>query len=614
MAAGIVLLAGSLAGAAVQNPPARDVDLPPTAGTASISGVVVTDEAPPQPVRRAIVHVAGPDLRPSRGAITDDEGRFTIGGLPEGRVTLTVMRASFVTSVYGAKRPGRSGTAITIAGGEHLTGLTVRLWRGAVIAGVLRDESGAPVEGVLVTAVPARKPANRTILTLSNNDAVTTDDQGAFRIFGLEPGTYLVEARPSAAGTAPLVALADAEVDAALASLRRRREGGAGAAPPSGTAPTPDSKPFAYSPVYYPGTPARGQATPVTIAAGQEIAGLNFSLQRVSTAVVDGRLLRPDGLPAVGAEVQLTERMSPLFESDPPLPMNATAGLDGEFRFAQVTPGEYALFARAPLDPATRPTRMDLFSPLARWPIVWAGAGLSVAGADVTGLSLTLRPGLTMTGRVRFDAGTRTPPDPPGPLRLSLIPPEYLNLRPGTGVWSMAFILPVTVRDDGTFELTNVVPGTYVLSIAGPSVDAGWWPRSAMLDGRDLFDGRVEIAADMNLAGLVVTLTDRRTELSGTLQTPAGAPASDVFVIVYPADRGLWVPNARRVKAARPGIDGRYAIADLPPGAYLLAAIADIDEGDWLDPAFLEQLVPGSVPIAIREGETTVQNLRLGGG
>jgi hypothetical protein len=87
-----------------------------------------------------------------------------------------------------------------------------------------------------------------------------------------------------------------------------------------------------------------------------------------------------------------------------------------------------------------------------------------------------------------------------------------------------------------------------------------------------------------------------------------------VFVIVYPADRGLWVPDARRVKAARPGIDGRYAIADLPPGAYLLAAIADIDEGDWLDPAFLEQLVPGSVPIAIREGETTVQNLRLGGG
>jgi hypothetical protein len=614
IAAGVASAIGLLAGVAAQNPPARDVDLPPTAGTASISGTVVTDETPPQPVRRAIVQLTGPDLRPSRGAITDDHGRFTIDGLPAGRVTLTAIRATFVTSVYGARRPARPGTAITIADGEHLTGLTVRLWRGGVVAGVVRDESGAPVEGVPVRAVSARRPANRTVLTLSNNDEATTDDRGAFRIFGLEPGTYLVEARPSAGGLAPLVAPSDAEVEASLAALRGRRAGGGAAPPPAGASSLSDPKPFAYSPVYYPGTPVRGQAEPVTLAPGQEITGLDFALQRVSTAIVQGRLLRPDGQPAPGAEVQLTERMSTLFESDPPEPANTVADAGGVFRFSQVTPGEYALFARAPLDPATKPAPMEQFSLMAKWPIVWAASQVSVSGADVNGLALTLAPSLTMSGRVRFASVTRPPPEDLSHLRVSLVPPEYSNLRSGTPIRSMAFVLPGDVRPDGTFELQKVVPGVYVFAMAGPVVNEGWWPRSAVLDGRDLLDVPVEITADMNLSGVMVTLTDRRSGLSGTLQTSAGVPASDVFIVVYPAERGMWGPHARRIRAVRPGVDGGYSIADLPPGDYLLAAVLDADEGDWHDPAFLEQLGPGSVPVLIHEGEYTVQHLRLGGG
>ena len=121
------------AAAAAQQAPARDSDVKPTIGTGSISGTVVTDDARPQPVRRAIVSLAGAELRPGRGAITDDEGRFTIGGLPAGRFTLTVTRSSYVTSVYGAKRPGRPGTAISVADGQRVEELVVRLWRGAAL-------------------------------------------------------------------------------------------------------------------------------------------------------------------------------------------------------------------------------------------------------------------------------------------------------------------------------------------------------------------------------------------------------------------------------------------------------------------------------------------------
>ena len=136
--------------------------------------------------------------------------------------------------------------------------------------------------------------------------------------------------------------------------------------------------------------------------------------------------------------------------------------------------------------------------------------------------------------------------------------------------------------------------------------------RSAVLDGRDLLDGYVEITADMNLSDLVVTFSDKRPELTGTLQSADGTSASDVFVIAYAADRSHWRPGTRRVQAVRPGVDGRYTIAGLPPGRYLLAALTDVDENDWQDQAFLEQLVPASVAITIGEGERKTQDLRIG--
>ena len=52
-------------------------------------------------------------------------------------------------------------------------------------------------------------------------------------------------------------------------------------------------------------------------------------------------------------------------------------------------------------------------------------------------------------------------------------------------------------------------------------------------------------------------------------------------MIVDSAHRRTWGPNSRRVKAVRPSVDGHYAIADLPPGDYLVAAVADVDPGEW---------------------------------
>jgi hypothetical protein len=83
-------------------------------------------------------------------------------------------------------------------------------------------------------------------------------------------------------------------------------------------------------------------------------------------------------------------------------------------------------------------------------------------------------------------------------------------------------------------------------------------------------------------------------------------------VIVFAAEAGYWVPGSRRIAAGRPGVDGRFRFADLPPGRYLIGAVTDVEQDQWFDAAFLEQLKAASLPITLPEGGRVTQNIRIG--
>jgi hypothetical protein len=232
-----------------------------------------------------------------------------------------------------------------------------------------------------------------------------------------------------------------------------------------------------------------------------------------------------------------------------------------------------------------------------------------VNGQPIKGLTIRLQRGSKLTGRLRFDAAALAPPADLTSTRVSLVIPPVMGYTPAGIASSQSLVLGA----DGKFEFVGIAPGHYILQVALPaSVASGWWLRSALVGDRDVLDSGLDVVLGTDISDAVLTMTDRHTELSGTLQTAAGLPATEYFVIVMPADPALRMKGSRRIKTTRPASDGRFSITDLPAGDYLLVALTDVEPNEWQQPEFLASIAGAGVRISIGEGEKKTQNLKIG--
>ncbi len=356
----------------------------------TIAGIVINDEQPPRAVRRATVTASSPSLKTSRSAISDDEGRFTIGDLPPGSYSVVAARATFVTSAHGALRPARPGLPVLVGADGVAPEIRIRLWRAGVISGTVRDERGQPVEGLSVRALPLKRPSER-FMSLTNNGA-PTDADGRFRIFGLEPGQYFLAVVPSAVDTQARLALQDAHVDAMLTALRS----GNRLAAHRLAADLPPPARMVYSAIYYPGTANAAAALPISVTAGGEVGGLDLPFSHIPAVRVSGRVVLPDGLPAAGAQVRLANKEASPYPGLARPVYGATADGNGAYTIQHVPPGDYDLSVSARADSPDLPR--STASPSRT---LWATSSLSVVRQDVDGLQLRVAPGLTVSGRFR---------------------------------------------------------------------------------------------------------------------------------------------------------------------------------------------------------------------
>jgi hypothetical protein len=301
-------------------------------------------------------------------------------------------------------------------------------------------------------------------------------------------------------------------------------------------------------------------------------------LQLVSTASVYGFVTSLDGTPQVGAQVSVMEPES----ASSRVLRSARSGYDGEFLIAGVPPGRYQV-----------------------WGSVYPGqlSGLTevvVAGRDVDA-SFMLGSGGTVSGRIVFDGTTKPPAISAVPLFLAQMP------RNSFGGYAS------DIKPDGAFVFSKVPAGTYRLRINGRP-PAGWALRSVMLGNTDVSDVLFEVKERAHVEGVVITLTDRTAEISGTLQTASGEAAPGYVLVVFSADPRYRVAGSRRTQQVRPDLQGRFVAQNLPAGDYLIAAVTDLEDGQWNDPAFLAELAAsGPIKLTLAEGDRKVQDIRIAG-
>lgn len=584
-------------------------------GTASIAGNVTSANGG-RPMRRATVRIQSAASPMSRTTTTDDRGNFEIKDLPAGDFTIRASKPGYLEAVYGQKNPGsgRPGTPVSLKEAQHLEKLSLAIPKGGVITGTIVDDVGEPAFGVPVRALRwTWRNGEKTLVAAGN---ATTDDRGIYRIPTLTPGDYIVMATPRADSVNPEQILSDKiameELATVAASGGIRVNGSAfGGASPNDEAPT-----SGYAPVFYPGTTLSNTATAVALGPAEEKNGIDVQLQLVSLGTITGTIVG-DPKTILGTSVQLSDANTGL-----PGLIARTASPDatGKFTFTGVAPGQYNLTAKS--GPQTTVMSSDGGGNVMMFmtrnisrdggpggasqgppaPPMWAKADVSVDGRSKSDVSMVMQPGMTVAGRIAFD-GTGEIPTDFTQIRLILG-----TAAASSGMGMITGSATGSVNADGTFRLTDVMPGKYKVQATPPR---GWRAKTVESAGKDALDFLLDVQPNDDLSSVTITFTNKPAELTGTLTDSSGVATADYTIVLFAAEQKYWTPQSRRILTTRPATDGKFSFRDLPPGDYRLAALEDAEPGSWFDPDFLKQLFSASTSITMTEGLKKTQDLRV---
>jgi hypothetical protein len=521
-----------------------------TQGTASIAGRV-TAAATSKPVAGVPVMAVCYENGAQKGATSDAQGRYELTGLPVGRYRLSVRPERYLSMEYG-QRPPEPGKPIDLADGERFDKADFSLRRPGAIEGRLVDEFGDPAPNVTLMVSQLQFAAGRhRLMPLGGGRTIPTDDRGAFRITGLNPGAYYV------------TALAGAFTDQDAA-------GG-------------------FAPTFYPGTTQAGDARPIQVGFGETVSSITFTLIPAPMADLSGTLVAADGSPIDRGTVMLVPGD---WQGTSAMTMGrGGSGRDGTFTFRNVPPGSYVLQAFGPPVPGGNPGGLGQAT--------FGWLPVTVNGTNLTNLIVRVTAGTAARGRIIFDDEEGRPK--PGDVMVFPRPVEF-NSAPVMGGGPP----PSVVHDDFTFEV-RAMNGLRVVwvNVRAP----GWTVKRVSLDGKDVTDVPLDFRTK-DVEGLEALLTRRGATVSGNVTDAEGAPVWEYAVIVFAEEPSRWAFPSRFVAVARPSQDGRFKVEGLPPENYLAIAVPSV-AGPEQSPEFLESLVRDATRVALAEGEAKTLTLKL---
>ncbi len=351
-----------------------------------------------------------------------------------------------------------------------------------------------------------------------------------------------------------------------------------------------------------------GTGTVLTLTAGQKLTDLKFPL--TTQATISGRVLDEDGDPVGGARVQAYGKMGYRAGKARYLSTSSARADDtGAFRLANIRPGKYYLAAQAnsgqvvgmvekpaiPGKPDVRPVPTYYPSALRRTD----GTAIEVtAGQDKSGVEIRLRSAETFHVRgklvVEENSGDQDAM-------------EMLTLRPvgDNETFALAGNM-VAIGQDHTFDMSGVLPGSYVLT------------RANMRTNQGVLFQKIEVGeADVN--GVILT-PQPGFSIKGSVEVQAiqpknakDKPAENIRVLLVPDDPAMAMLQSSGVTK----VDGsltidnvapakvRIRVTNLPEGSYVQSVRFGNQEtlGKVLD---LTQASGGEMRIVIRGGAPKV--------
>ncbi len=384
------------------------------------------------------------------------------------------------------------------------------------------------------------RPAPAVRVELSGGGGASTDENGEFYFKELRPGSYTVVAKPE-----PVTRVQD--------GIR-----------------------LGAVPVYYPSATELADAVPVTVAWGQDVAGITIALKSVRVHRVTGVVLDQAGKPVGHATVKLLGRPAkakwelifgaPLFGHDSsatmgPGPEPEVARVesreDGSFEFAAVEQGDWRVSAEAGVDD-DRPME--------------GVVSAAVADKDVEDVRIRLNApfAVPVTGDTHF---------------LALYPMEaqpHLNIDPATNVG----------------KVNGIFPGRYrVLTFPW---DLESYAGGVLLGGVDVLGQEVEF--EDGSGPLEIVMKHDTGSLRGTVENGEGAS-----VYLVRRESGQMVHYRQAVC----GAGGTFQFNSVEPGDYYLVAF-DRVAGRALPVGDLpDSIVPLATGVRIESGSTATVEVRV---
>ena len=467
------------------------------------------DGSPLKSARAALVEQA--ESLHMYGSMSDSDGHFIFKDVAPGRYEFFAFHTGFVTQHY--QSDGADGGALlALKAGQKIADVLFRLTLAAVVTGRVNDQQGEPMIGVRVTALdwPSdeemedRGPYGTHEPELVAVSSAQTDDRGQYRIFGLKAGQYYIRATDSLEP------------------------------PPGGDVDQESSVRLAlgtdYAPLYYPGTPQLDQAQTVSLRAGEQ-AQADFSMRRLKTVAVAGRLIGPNGGPKNGL-VSLEQPGADGYTHD------TTTDEKGNFSMKGIPPGSYTIIADG------RGEGGKTYQ---------ARQKLEVGSDNIDSLTIALGAGTSFRGRVSV-AG-------PGTVAFDRLVVLFFLIDGGEAV-ALA-----RVKKDATFEITSVQDGTYAVIVRG--LERGWYAKSARIGQNDVLEKGLQVEKDASGGMLEIALGSESAQLEGSVSDHDRAVAG-ARVRVAPEPETPY--NRHRSQIVKTDQAGHFAVIGLAPGKYQVAA------------------------------------------